>query len=152
MSPKWVGIYSSHAIGHGSMRVHGAPRRRTRAPEHRLEKRRGEIDPDSWTTPSLRRMSASSRCQWTILAFLCLPVDTPNVKDHASTSARIQESYSGLRVFSGEPPLSSPPVTDLAVLSVFSVYAPFVNKKRDDNGRGRFAVAVQGADSATVLC
>lgn len=138
MSPKRVVIYSSHATGHRSMRALDAPGWRTRDSEHRLEKRRWETETESCTTPSVRRMSASSRCQWIPLAFLCLPVDILKAKDKASIPARIQESYSGLRVFSGKRP-PSPPVTDVAV---FSVYLSGV---QEDKGRGRLAVAVQGA-------
>lgn len=118
MSPKRVVIYSSHAIGHRSMRALDAPGWRARDSEHRLEKRRWETETESCTTPSVRRMSASSRCQWIPLAFLCLPVDILKAKDKASIPARIQESYSGLRVFSGKRPLLLPWPTSLCFLCI----------------------------------
>lgn len=70
-------IYSSHAIGHGSMRVHGAAKRRARASEHRL----GEEERDG------DRELCRTKCPPNV-CLLALPMNNPRIPMSASWKRR----------------------------------------------------------------
>lgn len=126
-SPKRVVIYSSHAIGPGSMRVHGAPVWRARASEHRSEGRRGEEETGSRSLP--HRVSTE-----------CLPLHVANEQSSHSHVCQLTRCTPGFHLckgftsptagcafFSGKPPLPPPPLSSpggrcRGVVCVFTRY------------------------------
>lgn len=134
MFPKLVVIYFSHAIGHGSMRAHGAARRRARASEHRVDKRR-----DRDTEPELYHTKYPPN-----VCLFTLQMNNPHIPMSASWHSECKgpgfhpckdlivlpraERFS----FSGEPPFLLSSSTDRwsSVLPVFTRCSSF--KKKSD--------------------